>query len=167
MRIIGVDPGTVNMGYGVIDIYNDELELITYGVIKTPAKYTIEDKLHYLYRELLSILDVYKPDEVAIEEPFIASNARSALSIGRAQTVAILVACSKKLPISRYSPLQVKQQVTNYGASSKQQVGEMVRLHLRLEKGINSEDASDALAVALCHFNLRRLSDLISRDNKG
>jgi crossover junction endodeoxyribonuclease RuvC len=164
MRIIGVDPGTLNMGYGIVDIDDDELELITCGVIKVPAKYTIEEKLYNLYQELLSILDVYKPDEIAIEEPFVAGNARTALSIGRAQTVAILAACNKKIPVSRYSPSQVKQQVTNYGASSKQQVGEMVRLQLGLENCISSEDASDALAVAICHFNLRRLSNMISRD---
>jgi crossover junction endodeoxyribonuclease RuvC len=164
MRIIGVDPGTLNMGYGVIEENNGELELITHGVIKLPAKAPIEEKLHNLYHKLSSIMDIYKPDEVALEEPFVAGNARTALSIGRAQTVAILAASNRSLPINSYSPSQVKQQVTNYGASSKQQVSEMVRLQLKLDKCVDSEDASDALAVAICHVNLRHVASLISRD---
>jgi crossover junction endodeoxyribonuclease RuvC len=164
MRIIGVDPGTLNMGYGVIDEDNSELELVTCGVIKLPTKAPIEEKLHDLYHKLSSIMDVYKPDEVAIEEPFVAGNARTALAIGRAQTVAILAASNRRLPVNRYAPSQVKLQVTNYGASSKQQVSEMVRIQLKLDKCITSEDASDALAVAICHLNLRHIASLISRD---
>ena len=165
MRIIGVDPGTLNMGYGIIDEEKGKLELISYGVIKVSARAPIEEKLHDLYHKLSSIMDVYKPEEVAIEEPFVAGNVRTALAIGRAQTVAILAASNKKLPVNRYSPAQVKQQVTNYGGSSKQQVSEMVRIQLALDKCINSEDASDALAVAICHLNQRHISSLISRDS--
>jgi crossover junction endodeoxyribonuclease RuvC len=165
MRIIGVDPGTLNMGYGIIDEEQGKLEVVSYGVIKVSTKVPIEEKLHNLYHKLSSIMDIYKPDEVAIEEPFVAGNARTALAIGRAQTVAILAASNRKLPVNRYSPSQVKLQVTNYGGSSKQQVGEMVRIQLALDKCINSEDASDALAVAICHLNQRHISSLISRES--
>lgn len=167
MRIIGVDPGTLNMGYGIIEEEKGKLELISYGVIKVSTRSPIEEKLHDLYHKLSSIMDVYKPDEVAIEEPFVAGNVRTALAIGRAQTVAILAAANRKLPVNRYSPSQVKQQVTNYGGSSKQQVSEMVRIQLALDKCINSEDASDALAVAICHLNQRHITSLISRELKS
>lgn len=165
MRIIGIDPGTLNMGYGIINFDDDKIELVTHGVFKLSSKDSIEDRLGKLFDLLLSIIDIYKPEEAAIEEPFVAGNVKSALSIGRAQTVAIIASVIKKLPINRYSPLQVKLQVTNYGASSKRQVSEMVRIHLGLEKCIAEEDASDALAVAICHLNLRHVSNLVARNS--
>ena len=114
-----------------------------------------------LYQELNDVLARYLPEEVAVEEPFVAGNARSALALGRAQAVAILAAANKGLPVFRYSPTQVKLQVTSYGNSSKEQVQEMVKIQLGLDKPPKSTDAADALAVAICHLYQRQSQNLL------
>ena len=143
MRVLGIDPGTVNLGY-------------------VSSKIPVEQRLSTLYERLGEIVARYQPDEVAIEEPFVAGNARSALAIGRAQAIAILAAANRKLPVFRYLPTKVKQQVTNYGASSKEQVQEMVRIQLGLTEVPKSSDAADALAVAICHLHQRHLDQLLA-----
>jgi crossover junction endodeoxyribonuclease RuvC len=103
------------------------------------------------------------PDAIAVEEPFVAKNVKSALAIGRAQAVAILVAANQSIPCFEYTPAQVKQRVSNYGAGSKEQIQEMVRLQLGLEETPQPSDAADALAVALCHIGEIRLNNLLAR----
>ena len=163
MRVLGIDPGTLNMGYGIVDEENGEVSLIDCGVFSLSSKIPVEQRLSTLYQRINDILARYLPDEVAIEEPFVADNARSALALGRAQAIAILAAANMKLPIFRYSPAEVKLQVTSYGNSSKEQVKEMVRIQLKLDKPIKSSDAADALAVAICHFHLRQLENLLAK----
>ena len=163
MRVLGIDPGTLNMGYGIVDEENGEVSLIDCGVFSLSSKIPVEQRLSSLYQRINDILARYLPDEVAIEEPFVADNARSALALGRAQAIAILAAANMKLPIFRYSPTEVKMQVTSHGNSSKEQVQEMVRIQLKLDKPIKSSDAADALAVAICHFHLRQLKNLLAK----
>jgi crossover junction endodeoxyribonuclease RuvC len=115
-----------------------------------------------LYKKLCEVVARYRPDEVAIEEPFVAGNARSALAIGRAQAIAILAAANENLPISRYMPTQVKRQVTTYGGSDKEQVQEMVRLQLGLDQTPQPSDAADALAVAICHLHQKHVERLLA-----
>jgi crossover junction endodeoxyribonuclease RuvC len=161
MRILGVDPGTLNMGYGVVDDDGD-IKLVTCGVVSVTSKIPIEQRLHTLYIGICQIISKYNPDEVAVEEPFVATNVRTALAIGRAQAVIILSAVERHLPIFRYSPNIIKQQVTNNGHSSKEQVIEMVKLQLRQLEPLKSNDAADALAIALCHLNISHYQKMIN-----
>jgi crossover junction endodeoxyribonuclease RuvC len=161
MRILGVDPGTISLGYGVVD-GEEEMHMIDCGVIKLPRKLTMEERLRSLYNELSKIIARHKPREVAIEEPFIGHNVRSAFAIGKAQAIAILAAANKRLPIYYYPPAKVKQQVTSYGQSDKQQVQEMVRIQLGLSELPQPSDAADALAVAMCHIQLRCLNQWVT-----
>ena len=162
MRVLGIDPGTLNLGYGVVDEDGSGMTMVACGVLSLPAKVPVERRLASLYKKLCEVVARYRPDEVAIEEPFVAGNARSALAIGRAQTIAILAAANENLPISRYMPTQVKQQVTTYGASDKEQVQEMVRLQLGLAQSPKPSDAADALAVAICHLHQKHVERLLA-----
>ncbi|MBL7209832.1 MAG: crossover junction endodeoxyribonuclease RuvC, partial [Dehalococcoidia bacterium] len=139
--------------------------MVDCGAVSVSSKIPVEQRLSTLYERLGEIVARYQPDEVAIEEPFVAGNARSALAIGRAQAIAILAAANRKLPVFRYLPTQVKQQVTNYGASSKEQVQEMVRIQLGLAEAPKSSDAADALAVAICHLHQRHLDQLLAESH--
>ena len=162
MRILGIDPGTITMGYGVIESKDDEIALIDCGALTTPPHTPIGERLSYLYGGLLEVINHCQPDAVAIEQPFMAKNVKSALAIGRAQAVAILAAGNKGIPSYEYTPTQVKQRVANYGASSKEQIQEMVRLQLELSQVPEPNDAADALAVALCHLSEIHLSNLLA-----
>jgi len=166
MKILGIDPGTLVMGYGVIESLEDEITLIDYGALKTRTGSPIGERLSYLYNELLTIIQQQQPDAVAIEQPFVAKNVRTALAIGRAQAIAILAAAHYRIPTYEYTPRQVKQQVANFGASSKEQIQEMVKLQLRLDSVPQPNDAADALAVAICHINEMHLSNLLAAANE-
>ncbi len=162
MRVLGIDPGTIKMGFGVVDSDGDRLKLVECGVISLSSKIPIEERLHMLYKELNRIIERNSPQEIAIEEPFVAKNVRSALAIGRAQAVAIIAAVQCKCGVYRYMPTQVKQQITDYGGSSKEQVQEMVRVHLNITGRHLSSDSADALAIAICHLCQRQMNNLIS-----
>lgn len=164
MKILGIDPGTIVMGYGVIESEGDEVNLVDFGAIKASERSPIGERLNRLYHELLKVIQRYKPDAVAVETPFVAKNVRTALAIGRAQAIAILAATEKKVPFYEYSPAQVKQRVANYGASSKEQVQEMVRLQLGLAEVPEPNDAADALAVAICHAQEIHLNEVLTRE---
>jgi crossover junction endodeoxyribonuclease RuvC len=160
---MGIDPGTITLGYGIIDSQDDNVTLVKYGALKTNQRSPIGERLSFLYIELMKIMGNYLPEVVAVEQPFVAKNARSAFAIGRAQAVAILAAASSKVPCFEYTPAEIKQKVANYGASSKEQIQQMVMLQLDLERLPDPADAADALAVALCHLQARRLEDLLNR----
>jgi crossover junction endodeoxyribonuclease RuvC len=163
MKILGIDPGTVVMGYGVIEAGDGEPVFIECGVIKPPARSSIGERLSFLYKNLMEIISTYSPDVIAIEEPFVAKNARTALAIGRAQAVAILSAANCNIPSFEYTPARIKQRVATYGASSKEQVQEMVRLQLGLDNVPEPNDAADALAVALCHMGEAHVNNLLQQ----
>jgi crossover junction endodeoxyribonuclease RuvC len=165
MKILGIDPGTVVMGYGVVEYESDEVTLVDYGAIKVPERLNIGEKLIYLYKELLKVIQKHKPDAVAVEQPFVAKNIRTALAIGRAQAIALLAAAGEGIPTFEYTPAQIKQRVANYGASSKEQIQEMVRLQLEMEEVPQPNDAADALAVAICHVHEMHLKKLL--DGQG
>ncbi|MBI2854989.1 MAG: crossover junction endodeoxyribonuclease RuvC [Chloroflexi bacterium] len=164
MRILGIDPGTVKMGYGVVEEDADTAKMIECGVLTCRATSDIEERLAMLYQQLIQVIARAKPDEVAVEEPFVSDNVRAALSIGRAQAIAILAAAQKGIPVFRYSPAQVKQRVSSYGGSGKQQIQEVVRLRLGLPEAPQPDDAADALALALCHLQETQLSRLLEED---
>jgi len=159
-----VDPGTLNMGYGIVEeTGGGNIKMVGCGVICVPQKMPIEERLCILHEGLAKMISQYKPEVVALEEPFVAGNARSALAIGRAQAVAILAAAQSKLPVFRYMPTQVKQLVTSYGRSSKDQVQQVVKLQLGVTDLPGASDAADALAVAICHLNQKHLNDVLQR----
>ncbi len=166
MKILGIDPGTKVMGYGVIESEDDETALIDFGALVVPERFSIGERLSYLYEELLKIIQRHQPDAVAVEQPFVSKNVRSAMAIGRAQAVALLAAAGRGIPTYEYTPSQVKQSVANYGASSKEQVQEMVRLQLGLSEVPQPNDAADALAVAICHQREIHLSNLLARQER-
>jgi len=161
MRIIGVDPGTINLGYGVVD-GEEEMHMVDCGVIHLPSRLPMEERLRSLYDELSKVIARHKPSGVAIEEPFIGHNVKSAFAIGRAQAIAILAAVSQGLPVFYYSPTRVKQQITSYGQSDKKQVQEMVRVQLGLAELPQPGDAADALAIAICHIQQSRLNQWLT-----
>ncbi len=162
MRILGIDPGTVTMGYGVIEDSDDKMTLVDCGALGCPERSPVGERLNFLYTELRKIISRYQPDAVAIEQPFVAKNVKSALAIGKAQAVAILAAASGGISSYEYTPAQVKQRVANYGTSSKEQIQEMVRLHLGLSSVPQPSDAADALAVAICHRQEIHLANLLA-----
>jgi len=163
MRILGIDPGTLTMGYGVIESQNDEITMIDCGVFSCRARSPIGGRLSYLYGEPGRIISRYQPDVMAVESPFMAKNVRSALAIGKAQAVAILAAANNGISSYEYTPTQVKQMVAGYGTSSKEQIQEMVKLQLGLSQVPQSFDAADALAVAICHWREAYVSDLLAK----
>ena len=166
MKILGIDPGTVVMGYGIIECEDADLALVDFGAITVPGKLSMGERLNRLYIELLKVVKLHKPDAVAVESPFVAKNVKSALAIGRAQAIALLAAAGKGIPTFEYSPAQVKQRVTNYGASSKEQIQEMVRLQLGLAEIPQPHDAADALAIAICHAQEIRINNLLTRQGE-
>jgi len=157
MLILGVDPGTVNLGYGIVD-GEEEMHMVDCGVINVSSRVPMEERLRSLFDRLSQIIANHRPSEVAIEDPFIGRNVRSAFAIGRAQAIAILAAANKGLPVYYYSPARIKQQITGYGQSDKQQIQEMVRIQLGLTELPQPSDAADALAVAICHIQQSRLN---------
>ncbi len=162
MRVLGIDPGTVSMGYGAIESTDGEVTLIDYGAITPPPRSPIGERLSFLYSQLLEVVSRCQADAVAIERPFVGKNISSALAIGRAQAIALLVAARQGLPSYEYTPAQIKQRVADYGTSSKEQIQEMVRLQLGLDQIPEPTDAADALAVALCHLGEIRLKNLLA-----
>ncbi len=158
---MGIDPGTITTGYGIVENTGDETMFVDCGALNPPARSAIGERLSYLYKHLFEIISKSQPAAVAIEEPFVARNAKSALAIGRAQAAAILAAANQGIPTYYYTPTQIKQRVAGYGASPKEQIQEMVRLQLGLSQAPEPNDAADALAVALCHISEAHLNSLL------
>ena len=166
MRILGVDPGTKILGYCVIDQNNEALQCLTWGVVKGGPSKEVANRLGILYSGLHDIIEEWKPDVLAIEEPFVAPTrgAKSAVTVGQAQSIALLLAVQNEMSIHRYAPTNVKSTVANYGAGSKLQVQHSVRVLLGLGEEEMSEDASDAIAIALCHIYQPRYRQLVERN---
>jgi len=162
LRIIGIDPGIARTGFGVIDFISGQLTLLEYGCIQTPASLPAPVRLQQIYNKLQEILNRHKPSQFAIEELFFNKNSRTALAVGEGRGVAILTAASANLPVCEYTPLQIKQAVTGYGRSTKQQVRYMVKAILKLKELPNPDDIADALAVAICHAYMATKNQLIN-----
>ena len=154
--ILGLDPGTNVMGYGLIHIHGNKLRVLQYGVIHL-KKYTgYELKLKKIFERVLGLVDEFSPDEVALEAPFFGKNVQSMLKLGRAQGVAMAAALYREVPITEYAPKKVKQSVTGNGNASKEQVAAMLMQLLKIKEAPKLLDATDALGVALCHHNQGR-----------
>lgn len=149
MRILGVDPGTGRLGFGVIDVQKGKLTLVDAGVVTTPAHTPTNERLEDIFDSLTEIISELKPDRMVIEKLFFARNVTTAMSVAEARGVALLVGQKAKLPIEEYTPLQIKQSITGYGKADKKQVQEMVRIQLGLKTVPKPDDAADALAAAI------------------
>lgn len=155
MIILGVDPGTATTGYGLIEEKSGKLSLVDYGVIVTEPKQPLENRLELLYDQLGDIIDEYNPDEIAVEELFFSSNAKTAMSVGQARGVILLAAKKSGVNIAEYTPNQVKNGICGNGNADKKQVQKMVQMLLKLTEIPQPDDAADALAIAICHASAR------------
>ena len=151
MIILGVDPGTLITGFGIIEMEQGKYSVLTYDVVKNSGGDSMPIRLKRIYDRLCKVINQYHPDEFAIETAFYGKNAQSTLKIGHARGVAILAAVNYEIPTAEYSPREIKKSVTGNGAASKQQVQFMVHTYLQIRETPKYFDASDALAVALCH----------------
>jgi crossover junction endodeoxyribonuclease RuvC len=149
--ILGLDPGTSIMGYGIIEIRKPKISLVQFGVIHLSKFESHELRLKKIFERVISLIDDYHPDEVALEAPFFGKNVQSMLKLGRAQGVAMSAALSREIPIVEYAPRKIKQAVTGNGNASKEQVARMLMTLLNIRELPKLLDATDALAVAMCH----------------
>ena len=152
--ILGIDPGTNVMGYGLLHVRGNKAELVVMGVVDMRRESDPYVRLGRIYERVASIIDAYHPDELAIEAPFFGKNVQSMLKLGRAQGVAIAAAIRQGVPIHEYAPLKIKMAITGNGSASKEQVAAMLQrlLSLRDDQKPHFMDATDALAAAYCHF---------------
>lgn len=153
--IIGIDPGTNIMGYGILGVQGKKPQLVAMGVIRLSKFEDHYMRLHRIYDRVLALVEQYKPDEMSIEAPFFGKNVQSMLKLGRAQGVAMAAALAREVPITEYEPRKIKMAITGNGGASKEQVREMLRRVLDIPDNRLEDlelDATDALAAALCHF---------------
>lgn len=150
--ILGVDPGTRYMGYGLIMIKGKEVKLMQYGIINLSKYANQEIKLKKIFERVTQLIEDYLPDEMALEAPFFGKNVQSMLKLGRAQGVAMAAALAREIPIVEYAPKKVKQSVTGNGNASKEQVAAMLKVLLKFDEDPKLYDATDALGVAMCHY---------------
>ena len=149
--ILGIDPGTLVMGYGLIQVTGNNLQLIEMNVLKLSPKKDAYQRLELIHQKVCELVKEFKPDELAIEAPFFGKNIQSMLKLGRAQGVAIAAAMQSGLPVTEYSPRKIKQSITGNGNSDKVQIMKMLQRILNFIEDPKYLDATDALAVAVCH----------------
>ena len=155
MIVLGVDPGTLVTGYGVIESKNGRIAVLGCDAIQNKSDRSMPLRLKLIFERLMEVIDRYHPDEFAIETAFYGRNAQSALKLGHARGVAMLAAVTREIPTTEYSPREVKKAVVGTGAASKEQVKAMVKTLLRMNTTPKFYDTTDALAVALCHLHRR------------
>lgn len=161
MRVLGVDPGTLTSGYGIVMEEDHKLFHVASGGISPSAKQPFPKRLKKIYEELEKIISKFRPHVVVVEDLFVSKNIQSALKLGHARGVAILAAMNAGLPVFEYSPLEVKQAVVGTGKAEKKQVQLMVKALLELPKVPHPVDAADALAAAICHIHSSRLREML------
>lgn len=158
--ILGIDPGTATMGWGVIRQDGNKLHYVQHGAIVTPSKWEMPRRLGRLFDGVTELLRGYRPTAVAVEELFFNTNVTTAITVGQARGVALLAAYKAGVEVAEYTPLQVKQAITSYGRAEKRQVQEMVKTLLNLREVPKPDDAADGLAIAVCHAFSSRMGGL-------
>ena len=151
MIVLGIDPGLAIVGWGVLECSGVRFKPLGYGSIQTPAGMRTEERLAKIYRDLNKIIDHFHPDEMAVEELFFTNNITTGIRVAEARGIILLCGEQKGIPISEYTPMQVKQAVVGYGNATKHQVMEMTKRLLHLDTLPKPDDAADAIAIALCH----------------
>ena len=157
MLVLGLDPGTATTGYGLVEYVRGREKMIAYGTIKTSAGMAMELRLLKIFQELNQIMDIYRPEAVAIEQLFHHKNAKTVITVAQSRGVLLMAVAQRDLELAEYTPLQVKQAVCGYGNAEKKQVQMMVQNILKLEEMPKPDDAADALAIAICHLHSRRM----------
>jgi len=152
-RVVSVDPGLNNTGFGILDYKGSQIKVVAYGLVSPPVKESIPNRLEYLNSHMNDLIDKFNPQSMAIEDSFYSQNVKSAILLGQARGVLLLSAASKGIPSMVYAPKKVKQSVTGSGSATKKQVKYMVEKILNINKPITSLDITDALAIGLCHIN--------------
>lgn len=165
MRILGIDPGTAIMGWGIIDADDGDLKLVAYGALTTPAHTPLPERLNMLYNDLAHVLAEFRPAVGAVEELFFAKNVTTALAVGHARGVALLALQQANMRIYEYKPMAVKQAVTGYGRADKHQIQQLVQMTLGLDEIPQPDDAADALAIAMCHAYSAPLAARLEEDD--
>lgn len=165
--ILGIDPGTLQMGYSIIDANNGQLQLQSMGTLLLSSQKDMYVRLEKIHSTIKELIELYQPKALAIEAPFYGKNVQSMLKLGRAQGIAIAVAMQYGLSVTEYSPRKVKQSVTGNGNASKEQVWKMLQSTFLLEENPKYLDASDALAVAMCHYYQLQSPVPLSKKSKG
>lgn len=161
MRILGIDPGTARLGFGLIDA-GDGYAAVDYGTIETHASAAMATRLLELHEELVSLVTEYRPDVMAIEQLFFSRNVTTAIAVGQARGVAMLAAAQAGIDVVEYTPAEIKQAISGYGNADKQQVQAMVQILLSLGSPPHPDDAADALAAALCHGQSHSFQDRVA-----
>lgn len=156
MIILGIDPGTHRTGWGLIQKNGRGWIHVDNGLVSPPAKLPLPDRLQAIYQKIAQMVEKYHPEAIALEDLFFAKNAKSALKLGHARGVVMLAAAQCQIPVFEYPPATIKQALSGFGQASKEQMQKMVKIHLKL-KEVPEENAADALAVALCHAQTKRL----------
>jgi len=164
MRVVGIDPGTATTGYGVIEESAGKLTLIAFGTVCTGAELPMPRRLLDLHDRLTELLALHAPDTAAVESLFFQKNVRTAITVGQARGVILLTLARGGVPVSEYTPMQVKQAVAGYGGAEKRQVQAMVRAILELAETPKPDDAADALAVAICHAHSYKIAQLSAEE---
>ena len=164
LKVLGIDPGTIHLGYGLLEESDGEVLARDYGTLDFKSSLPVEERLYQVHSHLMNMIGMFHPDEIAIEEPFMGQGQSRfvgpAFAVGQAQAAVLIAAVSQGVPVFRYPPAQIKSSVADHGAASKEQVLTMVCITLGLEEESLTYDTSDALAIALCHLRQRELADM-------
>ena len=161
MRVLGIDPGSETLGWGVVEGSGLKYSLVDFGTVKSSAKQAFSKRLLKVYQGVTEVIDKYSPEVLAVEDTFYAVNVGVAVKLGQVRGAMLLLAEQRGLAIAEYSPRLIKQTVVGYGAAEKQQVQEMVKILLRMKTAPTPHDAADALAIAICHFHHAGMQDKI------
>lgn len=163
MRVLGIDPGSETLGWGVIEGTGQKYVAVDHGTVRSSPKLPFPTRLAKIYEGLNEVIDRHSPDVLSIEEAFYAANVSVAMKLGQVRGVVLLLAEQRGLAIAEYAPRLIKRTVVGYGAAEKHQVGEMVRILLRLKEPPKPHDVADALAIAICHFHHAGAKDRIAK----
>lgn len=162
MKVLGIDPGSQTLGWGVVDGSGLKYSLIDFGTVKSSPRESFSKRLLKIYEELEKVIEQFQPDVLSVEEAFYANNVKVALKLGQVRGAILLLGEKSKMEIAEYSPRLIKQTVVGYGNAEKHQVQEMVRLLLKMKTIPQPHDAADALAIAICHFHHAGLQNKIN-----
>lgn len=161
MKVLGIDPGSQTLGWGIVEGSGLKYQGVAYGTVKSSPRQSFSKRLLKIYNGIEEVIERFQPDVVSVEEAFYANNVKVALKLGQVRGVILLLGEKSGLEIAEYSPRLIKQTVVGYGNAEKHQVQEMVRLLLKLRKNPEPHDAADALAIAICHFHHAGVQDKI------
>ena len=163
MRVLGIDPGSETLGWGVVEGSGLRYSPVDFGTVRSSPKLAFSKRLAGIYQGVSELVDRLSPDVISIEEAFYAANVSVAMKLGQVRGVVLLLAEQRGIEIAEYAPRLIKKTVVGYGAAEKRQVGEMVKLLLRLKTVPTPHDAADALAIAICHFHHAGMKDKIAK----